>query len=918
MDTIQWENIDINQFSVFIRDLSESTNANIKYMIEDLNNENKQTKNMKKQKKMKKKDLIIQEQNRIKMKKRINDDRKKLPFLFESVDNLNPYPSILKLATNEIRNEFKFKLLQKYWLNKKKYLSQIFILYYHMKDSFPENELIQKIQKTFMQYDCKTYMLQELGHLLPPLNFWNQTEKKLDPWQIETIKKISNRESCLIRAPTSSGKTFIAMATGIIHKKILYVCPAKPVAYQVGSHYKKMGYNVCYLLENHFINYIPQNRNIFIGTPDYIENNLYKIGTSFDYAVFDEIHNLNQYDMGLCYENIIKLISCNFLALSATIENIDFLKNIFQRYHSNKKINLITYDKRFINQQRWIYNNNSLIKLHPCICLDVHNFNNFNNISFTPNDCIVLYEKICETFENFNDLEDKIDALSPDEYFKNDILLTLDNSKEYECYLKKELHELYSIYPEQIKQIILSFEIKNYQINTTLNDIVDFFIVCKSKELLPMIYFHTNQNVAYEIFTKLDDLLYQKEKQEYPFHYMILEKKKELYDQYLNRKENYSSKIKITSKNAIFEKQDKLNEYDKREKQQYISTMIDYYESLMKKCNQKQKINLENELHDFIKSPNFSIIDEFRKHQQFCFTSSQPMSASEIRNIRREIRISTGLNIDYESPLFQLLKRGIGLYIESMPDKYNWILQKLMSQKKLGIIISSRILCLGIDLPIRSIALSGYKNPNYTTSDFLQMSGRAGRRGHDNQGNIIFHNVSSYKELMVQKLPKIEGSSKPMTQSYTILKELNKNINISPLLLKTICEKQPIENKIVKCFPKLHRLLWNIRYFPNSELFIQSFNTLEKKIFLEDKREYYLFNYFNDNLFHFPKNIIHEYKSNKITNEQSYIFFIQIGNVCRDICNSLPKVTFKLIIENCLIIFNKCKDIVNKYYCIES
>ena len=83
---------------------------------------------------------------------------------------------------------------------------------------------------------------------------------------------------------------------------------------------------------------------------------------------------------------------------------------------------------------------------------------------------------------------------------------------------------------------------------------------------------------------------------------------------------------------------------------------------------------------------------------------------------------------------------------------------------------------------------------------------------------------------MVQKLPKIEGSSKPMTQSYTILKELNKNINISPLLLKTICEKQPIENKIVKCFPKLHRLLWNIRYFPNSELFIQSFNTLENMI----------------------------------------------------------------------------------------
>ena len=36
--------------------------------------------------------------------------------------------------------------------------------------------------------------------------------------------------------------------------------------------------------------------NIFIGTPYEIENNLYRIGTHFDYAVFDEIHNLNKKD----------------------------------------------------------------------------------------------------------------------------------------------------------------------------------------------------------------------------------------------------------------------------------------------------------------------------------------------------------------------------------------------------------------------------------------------------------------------------------------------------------------------------------------------------------------------------------------------------------------------------------------------
>ena len=53
-----------------------------------------------------------------------------------------------------------------------------------------------------------------------------------------------------------------------------------------------------------------------------IEKMIYKIGNNFDFAVFDEIHNLNKSDDGDIYENLIKILDCNFLALSATIGNI--------------------------------------------------------------------------------------------------------------------------------------------------------------------------------------------------------------------------------------------------------------------------------------------------------------------------------------------------------------------------------------------------------------------------------------------------------------------------------------------------------------------------------------------------------------------------------------------------------------------
>ena len=92
--------------------------------------------------------------------------------------------------------------------------------------------------------------MKECSDLLPPLNFWDKGNYTLDDWQKKVIGYIKDSQSVVVRAPTSSGKTFVAMSTGIIHKKILYVCPAKPVAFQVGANFIKMGYRVHILVEN--------------------------------------------------------------------------------------------------------------------------------------------------------------------------------------------------------------------------------------------------------------------------------------------------------------------------------------------------------------------------------------------------------------------------------------------------------------------------------------------------------------------------------------------------------------------------------------------------------------------------------------------------------------------------------------------
>ena len=920
METLFWETHNNTLFNVFIRDLSENLNANLKHMILD-NDKVSETKkpNHKKPKPMKKKDLIIQEQNKKRFEKLIKDDIMKIDYAFRDINEINFTEKFNHIKTDEAKQIFKMRLLE-YFIklqkeNKKDYMSQILILYYSLKygknDTIINDEkyikLSKRLDKKLSECDVKSYLMKECSDLLPPLNFWDKGEYTLDDWQKAVITLIKKKESVLVRAPTSSGKTFVAMATGILHKKIIYVCPAKPVAFQVGANFIKMGYRVHYLVEN--MGHLSYNdkTNIFIGTPDIIEQYLPKIYTQFDYAVFDEIHNLN--DM-IQYENIIKLLNCSFLALSATIENIDYLKSIFQKIHPEKRIEYVEYKKRFINIQRWNYNEN-LTTLHPLSCFE-NNFHSIINIPFTPKDLIDTYETIYDIFEE-EDLEEEIEYLSPDNYFKEDKLLTLDDTKDYEEFVKHELVKLQEKYPNHMKTLVAKYQ-KEESLSTD-NNIIQLFKDCKSKDLLPMLYFHTREEVAKEIFLNLYRDLKREEYEAYPYHYDILKKKSQLYKKFLEKRHVYSDSIKIKTKDAQTEKSEKMNRFDKEQRYKFISDMTDYYTRCIAKCEGLAMKNLIRERNEFLENPDFRDVDIFKKHPEYVFSRGDPMSGDEIRNIRREIKKSIGLTIDYENPYFQLLKRGIGLYISSMPDVYNWILQRLMSEKKLGIVISDKTLCLGIDLPIRSVALSGYKNPNYTTSDYLQMSGRAGRRGHDTQGNIIFHGIPNYLDLMKNTLPKITGSNTELGDSYSLLNVMNRSIDMKHLSWRIDNKQQNIKD--ININPKIHKLGWNLRYYMNTENFLNEMAKIEKKIFRidEDSRDLWFYRYILKSLTHYEiDKYINIYKSNKIENDiiETLNNLIEIGEIHKYIVNSLDNTY--MITKRCSHnIFNTIKNTVYKY-----
>ena len=214
MEILHWENHNSETFNIFIRDLSLNLNANLKYMIEDLNKKEnpKQSKRKSKNLVLKKKDIIINEQNKKRENKREEDDLITMDFLFRNLTNENIYDNFEKLKTERGKQIYKFKLLcyfiKKQNEKKKDYISYILNLYFNLK--YGKNEYLLKykeyqkkigiLDKRLLDYDYKSYMMKELGHLLPPLNFWDKGELKLD--------------DCIYRF-IESGKPFIGICLGL-------------------------------------------------------------------------------------------------------------------------------------------------------------------------------------------------------------------------------------------------------------------------------------------------------------------------------------------------------------------------------------------------------------------------------------------------------------------------------------------------------------------------------------------------------------------------------------------------------------------------------------------------------------------------------------------------------------------------------
>jgi hypothetical protein len=145
--------------------------------------------------------------------------------------------------------------------------------------------------------------------------------------------------------------------------------------------------------------------------------------------------------------------------------------------------------------------------------------------------------------------------------------------------------------------------------------------------------------------------------------------------------------------------------------------------------------------------------DETMPDPDFTYCSVQDRRGEDsLREIIQSLRL------DDRDILVRALRRGIGMHHSGLPTKYRQAVEILFREKHLKVVVATGTLAYGIHMPCKAVVFAGESN-FLNAIQFRQMSGRAGRRGFDSTGEIVFWGLpfSRCKSLLLAPLPHLRG-----------------------------------------------------------------------------------------------------------------------------------------------------------------
>jgi superfamily II RNA helicase len=241
---------------------------------------------------------------------------------------------------------------------------------------------------------------------------------------------------------------------------------------------------------------------------------------TFEYIIVDEIHQMNSQTQGPAMQRLIKRFKCPMLGLSATIGNPEKIKEWIQYLKSttpNIAVERISYDKRFINQQKHVWNGKKLETIHPLavVSLDFLQSNKLPSaeMQFVPNDLFKLYSEMTKCYP-----AEVINSIKPNIFFEN-ACISLNQCKVYETEMKACLTSLSHTYPVQTQQLLDKFKLDPIQLQSL--DTKDLYTILKKmqeEKKLPAIVFKFDPTTCKKLAHDLLEYMETEEQLKYP-HY---------------------------------------------------------------------------------------------------------------------------------------------------------------------------------------------------------------------------------------------------------------------------------------------------------------------------------------------------------------------------------------------------------------
>ena len=571
---------------------------------------------------------------------------------------------------------------------------------------------LKKCDEIISKLDLIELQFTKFHSQMPPLNI--KGFRKFDEWQIQVINNIYNNISTIVNAPTSAGKSVLS-GYATTKGKTLFVVPTDALAWQMSAYIGHiLNTSIPILTQSYQSNpkrdeliELLNKSSAIVGTAETIVDYLPFIKNDFKWLIFDEVHMIGKPE-GSAMEHIVKILNnVSIIALSATIGNTDEILDWFSTV-SKCNFNKVICDKRFFNLQRFYYNQESdnLVCLHPLALIEE------SQIA----DGSILSKSLQPTPPNIWDLGMKItkinSKLDPHKHFTIDKRIELDQANKYFMLLIDYLVKKYKTNRDAVMNIINSY--KQESLPSSSVDLLKLAFRLKLEEKCPVIVFQKDTIKCLKMARDFAKCVDQAENEKYP---------KLLQD----RMKEHKTAKRFEKKE---EKPDK--ESTKKEMKEFMSNIP------------KEKIIEVTSLQE--------------PHPDFNFNNNQYFSESKIEEWVNEYKNFFPNSGDYYHFIIKLLWRGVGVYARNLPEPYLRLVQSLACQKQLAIVFSDLSLVFGVSMPFRSVVI--YNDDELDPMLYQQMSGRAGRRGLDKEGNIIFagYSWSKIKELSISEPPIIKGT----------------------------------------------------------------------------------------------------------------------------------------------------------------